>query len=252
MKYYYLIIIFAVTLSGCQQNIDSREINNFEAKATDYVGSSAFEVNFMIVNRLPEALNLDEGLSEFGIYLDGINVGDYNLSSKKIDSGENKIQVIVRADKQKVLAWWINDSYNENVNVTLKSDLVFNYGNALLKIIHERKGTLILPFEPTFKDILLNKSISISENYTNIAYKLGNCSVEADTCALLVNGINVTENCFVDSCSLLLIINNTKIADAFASNLFSPVFQYELVLRISGEKFVLRSERNSELMLEGK
>jgi|Deesub1362A_J573_1020465.scaffolds.fasta_scaffold12272_3 LEA14-like dessication related protein len=268
-RFLAIFAVLAILLSGCEQvqNVDSREIKNFDAEVVDEIYNSSAEVNFWIVNSLPDTFNLSQDLSDVGIYLNNFDISSFSVNPGQIKPGENNITVAIRVNRTKLMNWWLsNENVSGNFTIELRSDIAFNFHNAILRILYQKTGSLFIPHPPEFTHNRNEFSImSISEwgNITNKSteityhFRMKPCGeMELTRCSLSVGGVEVTENCSmnaVSSCEfkVLQFINNTKLIDVLANSLLKgSKFRYEVDLIVNGSNLSLISEKVSRTVFE--
>jgi LEA14-like dessication related protein len=146
----WIFCFVIVFLTGCQQiipqQLDPTQIEKVKVlNVSEELGNTDkadILVKIVIESRLSSALPLNTSLSDAGLYMNYVKVGRVMSikPSQLMPERESQFKILIKIDDEKIPEWWrshIED--NETTNVILRSDLAFNLGEALLRVLHQNQ-----------------------------------------------------------------------------------------------------------------
>ncbi len=143
-------LLLALSISGCQQLVphplDPEQIEKVSILNTseDFDGEN-IAVTMLVDSKFSFPLPLNTTYSDIGLYMNDVKVGDVaSIKPSKLEAnGITKIEVLVGILNESLVEWWVSHiENNETTNIILRSDIVYNLGTSLLKLMHQKESKL--------------------------------------------------------------------------------------------------------------
>lgn len=170
-KFLTILIVASFCLCvGYPQVVDLGDLDKFNVlNISKKFNDSNITINFTVENKF-RALQIDENESDFGIYANGIKIGEAVYYDKELKEGLNNLTVDLGLNSTNLGEFWISHiGKGEQSELIIRAYLVYNLGGPFLRIYQTKSKNFTTKLLPEANGSLCNISFNLSSEWGNLS-----------------------------------------------------------------------------------
>lgn len=133
------------------------------------LGDSYIKITFSVENKLGK-LQIDENESDFGIYANGIKIGEAVYYDRELKEGFNSLIANLSLNSTNLEEFWrAHVSGEERSELVERAYFVYRLDGSFLRLFHYRSGNITTSLLPKAEKSLCNLSLNLSSKWGNVS-----------------------------------------------------------------------------------